>query len=151
MYVERSRHDLHDAHAARSGAWCGWAHALNQDRSTCVAPVSPFGNAAVGVAPRAAGGMARCTARRTDAVSGFRLAAAALGALLFWHAPSLALSTPFRLTTGSLGFVALSALILLFVLYRSEGWAPGIRGLADDAVRLSAAQLRCISRRDRLS
>ncbi|KFM26741.1 hypothetical protein F751_2718 [Auxenochlorella protothecoides] len=63
--------------------------------------------------------MARCTARRTDAVSGFRLAAAALGALLFWHAPSLALSTPFRLTTGSLGFVALSALILLFVLYRA--------------------------------
>ncbi|KAL6783880.1 hypothetical protein ACKKBG_A03850 [Auxenochlorella protothecoides x Auxenochlorella symbiontica] len=119
VYVERSRHDLHDAHAARSGAWCGWAHALNQDRSTCVAPVSPFGNAAVGVAPRAAGGVARCTARRTDAVSGFRLAAAALGALLFWHAPSLALSTPFRLTTGSLGFVALSALILLFVLYRA--------------------------------
>ncbi len=42
-----------------------------------------------------------------------------LGAALYWWAGPLSHSMPFRLSAGSLGFMALSVLILIFVLSRS--------------------------------
>ena len=41
-----------------------------------------------------------------------------LGAALYWWAGPLSHSMPFRLSAGSLGFMALSVLILIFVLSR---------------------------------
>ena len=43
-----------------------------------------------------------------------------LGAALYWWAGPLSHSMPFRLSTGSLGFMALSVLILIFVLSRCD-------------------------------
>ena len=43
-----------------------------------------------------------------------------LGAALYWWAGPLSHSMPFRLSAGSLGFMALSALILIFVLSRCD-------------------------------
>ena len=43
-----------------------------------------------------------------------------VGAALYWWAGPLSHSMPFRLSAGSLGFMALSVLILIFVLSRSD-------------------------------
>lgn len=43
-----------------------------------------------------------------------------LGAALYWWAGPLSHSMPFRLSAGSLGFMALSVLILIFVLSRCD-------------------------------
>ena len=43
-----------------------------------------------------------------------------LGAALYWWAGPLSHSMPFRLSAGSLSFMALSALILIFVLSRCD-------------------------------
>ena len=45
-----------------------------------------------------------------------------LGAALYWWAGPLSHSMPFRLSAGSLGFMALSVLILIFVLSRSDAF-----------------------------
>lgn len=52
-----------------------------------------------------------------------------LGAALYWWAGPLSHSMPFRLSAGSLGFMALSVLILIFVLSRSDSYpAPNSSG-----------------------
>ncbi len=51
-------------------------------------------------------------------VSWAQLAQGAAGAALFWAARPLSHSIVFRLGAGSLGFMALSVLILIFVLSR---------------------------------
>ena len=43
-----------------------------------------------------------------------------LGAALYWWAGPLSHSMPFRLSAGSLGFMALSVLILIFMLSRCD-------------------------------
>ena len=45
-----------------------------------------------------------------------------LGAALYWWAGPLSHSMPFRLSAGSLGFMALSVLILIFVLSRCDAF-----------------------------
>lgn len=59
-----------------------------------------------------------CTLERRAAFSMGRFLLSVLGTFLFWNAPGLSASTPFRLTGGTLGFMACSVLIFLFVLYR---------------------------------
>ena len=48
----------------------------------------------------------------------------ALGFLLFQHADQLVDSQVFRLSSGTAGFVALSLLIVAFVLYRHALYSP---------------------------
>ena len=60
-----------------------------------------------------------CTARAEEKVSGVQLAQGVLGAALYWWAGPLSHSIFFRLSAGSLGFMMLSVLILIFVLSRS--------------------------------
>lgn len=128
-------------------AWCGWAHALGHDPTRCVIPVSPFGATYVAVRDGARGGLSSlikgraslaalgvqdCTIQRKDQVSLPRMIAAVVGALLFWWAPELAMSTPFRLTSGTLGFVVLSLLFFVFMVYRcvesmpEMDWVPRV-------------------------
>ncbi len=59
-----------------------------------------------------------CTATVEEKVSGVQLAQGVLGAALYWWAGPLSHSLFFRLSAGSLGFMMLSVLILIFVLSR---------------------------------
>ena len=102
---------------------------MGRGQDTCVTPVSPYGAAVVAVAkPKSRLGLALgsaafaagpCSMRRVEEFSMPRFLTAAIGAFFFSAAPQLAESTPFRLAGGSLGFTALSALVFIFLLYRS--------------------------------
>ncbi len=59
-----------------------------------------------------------CTATVEEKVSFVQLAQGVLGAALYWWAGPLSHSMFFRLSAGSLGFMLLSVLILIFVLSR---------------------------------
>jgi hypothetical protein len=99
----------------------------------CIVPVPVFGSSYVAVAkPKSwlsekagaviGGGkntLNACSMTRVHELSMPRLLSALVGTFFFSAAPQLAESTPFRLAGGSLGFAALSSLIVLFVLYRS--------------------------------
>ncbi|KAK2078038.1 hypothetical protein QBZ16_003906 [Prototheca wickerhamii] len=131
VFIERTEEGLRAAVEARDRAWCGWAHALGNNRAQCFVPVSPFGDTLVAVRERSrpaiagllgagrADELAPCTATRRDRLSLARLAAAGAGAALFWWAPALARSTPFRLTSGTAFFVVFSVLFFLAMVYRA--------------------------------
>ena len=59
-----------------------------------------------------------CSATVEEKVSYVQLAQGVLGAALYWWAAPLSHSMFFRLSAGSLGFMLLSVLILIFVLSR---------------------------------
>ena len=61
------------------------------------------------------------TADVEERASWAQLAQGAVGAALYWWAGPLSHSLFFRLSAGSLGFMALSVLILIFVLSRWRG------------------------------
>ncbi len=123
MYTGSSVPEVRGAYAARHSAWCGLERALGHT-TACRAAISPFGTTVVAVAkPRAWFGdsdaaAVPCTLDRRTAFSMPRFLLSVVGSFLFWCAPELSSSTPFRLTGGTLGFVALSSLVLLFILYR---------------------------------
>eukprot|EP00887_Chlorella_sp_A99_P003098 scaffold9.g3098.t1 len=169
VYVGPSVAAVRDAYARRERAWCGWERLLGAGgrggsggAPPCAAPVSPFGAAVVAVAkpPRgwisqaaagvlgggedgAGGGAAAgaCSMERHVAFSMPRFLAFVLGAWLFWAAPALATSTPFRLTGGTLGFVALSAAIVLFLVWRS---VPHKRSVAVGTALLGSSALAAV-------
>ncbi|PSC75010.1 Nuclear envelope integral membrane 1 isoform A [Micractinium conductrix] len=122
VYTGASMAEVRAAYDRKDRAWCGMAHWL-RDSPACTVPLRPYGSTFVAVAkpPRAwpAGGEKHaCQLERRQELSTGRVVAALLGAWLFWYAPGLSESTPFRLTGGTLGFVALSSLILLLFMYR---------------------------------
>ncbi|KAL4856891.1 Nuclear envelope integral membrane protein 1 [Chlorella vulgaris] len=124
VYTGSSMPEVRAAYGRADKAWCGLPHFL-QDSPNCTVAISPFGSTFVAVAkPKtwlAGGGgdpSRPCQLTRSEELSMPRLLAAVLGGFLFWNAGVLSESTPFRLTGGTVGFMALSSVILLFVLYR---------------------------------
>ncbi|KAI3429490.1 hypothetical protein D9Q98_005579 [Chlorella vulgaris] len=124
VYTGSSMPQVRAAYGRADKAWCGLPHFL-QDSPNCTVAISPFGSTFVAVAkPKtwlAGGGgdpSRPCQLTRSEELSMPRLLAAVLGGFLFWNAGVLSESTPFRLTGGTVGFMALSSVILLFVLYR---------------------------------
>ena len=118
--------DVRVAYDRQDRAWCGWDHFMGQSSDVCVVPVPTFGPAYVAVAkPKNwMGGSSlspsnSCSMDRVQELSMPRFISAVMGAFLFSAAPQLSESTPFRLAGGSLGFAALSSIVVLFVLYRS--------------------------------
>ncbi|EIE24259.1 hypothetical protein COCSUDRAFT_65818 [Coccomyxa subellipsoidea C-169] len=114
----------------RESVWCGWDRFLGASDTECVARISPFGQMLVAVADskgtqRLQSGFV-CTATVEEKVSFVQLAQGVLGAALYWWAGPLSHSMFFRLSAGSLGFMLLSVLILIFVLSRA---LPNKRGM----------------------
>ena len=123
VYTGPSMEAVRAAYAAKQSAWCGFDRALGRT-AACHASISPYGTTAVAVVkPKGWFGdggaeAAPCTLRREATFSIYRFLASLLGSYLFWNAPTLASNTAFRLTGGTLGFMALSSAVLLFILYR---------------------------------
>ncbi|BDA46042.1 probable nuclear envelope integral membrane protein 1 [Coccomyxa sp. Obi] len=114
----------------KESVWCGWDRFFGASDTECVTRISPFGQTLVAVADskgtqRLQSGFV-CTATVEEKVSYVQLAQGVLGAALYWWAGPLSHSMFFRLSAGSLGFMMLSVLILIFVLSRA---VPNKRGM----------------------
>ncbi|KAK9818237.1 hypothetical protein WJX72_009239 [[Myrmecia] bisecta] len=109
--------------AEKGSAWCGWQHFIGLDTESCIIRVSPFGtfHVAVQVPPSSRLSLSgpKCTFSVRQQLSPVLLATSLGGVLLFLYAEPLSRSQPFRLSTGTLGFVLLASLILFFMLARN--------------------------------
>jgi len=137
VFHGRSVEDVREAYGRGETAWCGWERFMGRSAEMCIVPVPVFGSSYVAVAkPKnwlidrssalvgsknsdALASPAACSMKRVHELSMTRLLSSLMGAFFFSAAPQLAESTPFRLAGGSIGFAALSSLVVLFVLYRS--------------------------------
>ncbi|KAL4529975.1 hypothetical protein Ndes2437B_g08496 [Nannochloris sp. 'desiccata'] len=137
VFHGRSVEDVREAYGRGEKAWCGWERFMGRSAEVCIVPVPVFDSSYVAVAkPKSwlsgragalVGNLNRdalassgaCSMTRIHELSVPRLLSALMGAFFFSAAPQLAENTPFRLAGGSIGFAALSSLIVLFVLYRS--------------------------------
>ncbi|CAL8462177.1 g1708 [Coccomyxa elongata] len=129
-YVAPDLEQLQRRIEKKESVWCGWDRFFGASDTECVTRVSPFGQTLVAVADskgtqRLQSGFI-CTATVEEKVSGVQLAQGVLGAALYWWAGPLSHSLFFRLSAGSLGFMMLSVLILIFVLSRA---VPNKRGM----------------------
>jgi len=130
VFHGRSVEDVREAYGRGEKAWCGWERFMGRSAEMCVVPVPVFGSTYVAVAKPKSwlsdrssaltfDALAACSMKRVHELSMPRVLSALMGAFFFSAAPQLAESTPFRLAGGSIGFAALSSLVVLFVLYRS--------------------------------
>lgn len=112
-----SSEEHHDA------VWCGWERAFGKSKDACVVPVTPLGSTYIAVSFSKgwfdnSNGTSTCSMEKIEKFSMIRLGITVVGILLFLLAPYIAISVPFRLAGGALGFTFLSTIILLFILYR---------------------------------
>lgn len=122
VYVSHDVDGVREAYNSKSKAWCGWEHFSGHNPSVCVASAFPIGTTVVAVAKPPSllsASSHECSMTREDEFSMPRFLSTLLGGFLFWCAPSLAESTPFRLAGGTVSFMALSGILLLFIIYRS--------------------------------
>ncbi|KAI7842677.1 hypothetical protein COHA_003608 [Chlorella ohadii] len=121
VFTGGSMEEVRAAYTRGEHAWCGLARMLHGSPN-CTVAARPHGSTFVAIAkPKTWLGSDEgraCQMSRTETFSMARLLAAAVGGFLFWNAAPLSTSTPFRLTGGTLGFMALSSLIVLLYLYR---------------------------------
>ncbi|KAK9855139.1 hypothetical protein WJX84_006268 [Apatococcus fuscideae] len=102
-------------------ASCGWRRLLRIRTDSCQTPVSPFGQAYVAVKHPGSSASIRgqqCSFQLEQDFSYVLLGMGVAGALLFLFSTPLSTSQPFRLSAGTLGFMALSVAILLVFISR---------------------------------
>ena len=129
VYVGSNAEEAQEALERKEKAWCGWDKVFDRQKDTCILSVTPFETVYVYVLKpkgwmpkRIVNGDAtnvECTMVRSERLSLFRMLFALLGVLTFFAAPYLAVSLPFRLAGGSLGFTLLSTVFILVLLYRA--------------------------------
>eukprot|EP00884_Botryococcus_braunii_P017756 jgi/Botrbrau1/4664/Bobra.33_2s0034.2 len=117
VYLADSKEQLQRKVERKDHAWCGFNKVLF-DTEECRAGLSPFGDTHIFV-PRPRRGGNKCTFRVSQKFSAFMLSLGIVGLLLYNFAGPLSESLIFRLGAGSVSFMLLSAVILLFVVYRT--------------------------------
>ncbi|DBA86672.1 hypothetical protein WJX77_004815 [Trebouxia sp. C0004] len=104
-------------------AWCGMERLLSGHRHKCSISITPFQTTQVGVVPSRgrilfAAGKANCNLRTSEQLSVPLIIAGIVGVALFFNAGLLSQSLSFRITTGSVTFMLLAVVMLVFVLAR---------------------------------
>lgn len=123
MFIAQSEDSLADKILDDNTAWCGLERLVSGHKRTCVLSITPFQTTYVGVVPTQGIGLfktgeAKCHLEISEQVSIPLVVAGIAGVLLFFNAELLSQSLTFRVSTGTLAFMLLAVLLLVFMLAR---------------------------------
>ncbi|KAL3144980.1 hypothetical protein ABBQ32_003484 [Trebouxia sp. C0010 RCD-2024] len=123
VFVAQDHEALFQKIIAGDTAWCGLERLISGHRRKCSLSVTPFQTTFVGIVPSQGhshflSDQLKCELKSSEQTSPYLILAGIVGLALFFHAEQLSQSLSFRISTGSLIFMLLAVLVLVFTLAR---------------------------------